>query len=241
MNSQIVGNLFELWSCIGELTKTITKNDHYNAVSVQGSDWPYRVFQFDIDHYANSIEEVIGLSLQGKLPELITIDQPSLIKDKEHLQFLMSQKNMALDMSVTNHFHHDCSNIISINTEKEAIYFAEVASRSFGYKVDSSVVYTIIQHEKIKAFLYTENDQSLGCGILFVDNSNNAGFHMIGTVPEGRGKGIGKLITERLIVEAQNQDCPYCVLHASAMGEPIYKKYGFAVYGEIETYRILKD
>ena len=63
---------------------------------------------------------------------------------------------------------------------------------------------------------------------------------MIGTLPKGRGKGIGKSMTERLLIQAKENNANHCVLHASLMGESIYKKLGFEPYGEIETYKILK-
>jgi predicted acetyltransferase len=58
--------------------------------------------------------------------------------------------------------------------------------------------------------------------------------------PKGRGKGIGKKMTEKLLSEAIENGSKYCVLHASLMGESIYKKLGFIGYGELETYSILK-
>ena len=63
---------------------------------------------------------------------------------------------------------------------------------------------------------------------------------MIGTLPKGRGKGIGKGITEKLLSEAKENNMNFCVLHASLMGESIYRKLGFASYNKIETYKILK-
>ncbi|BDD05595.1 GNAT family N-acetyltransferase [Aureibacter tunicatorum] len=72
------------------------------------------------------------------------------------------------------------------------------------------------------------------------DSNDNAELHMIGTVPEGRGKGIGKSMTEYLLLEAKANNAKSCVLHASAMGARIYTKLGFQAYGELETYRILR-
>lgn len=56
----------------------------------------------------------------------------------------------------------------------------------------------------------------------------------------GRGKGIGKSITEKLIGEAFINNAKYCVLNASKMGEQIYMKLGFSAFGIIENYTIIK-
>jgi predicted acetyltransferase len=43
-----------------------------------------------------------------------------------------------------------------------------------------------------------------------------------------------------LLWEAKANKSENCVLHASAMSENIYKKFGFNSFGELETYRILE-
>jgi predicted acetyltransferase len=82
-------------------------------------------------------------------------------------------------------------------------------------------------------------NEYLGCGIIFFDSNNNAGLHMIGTISNGRGKGIGTKMTKKLLLEAKANKSEFCVLHASMMGENIYKKLGFNSFGELETYLIL--
>ena len=74
--------------------------------------------------------------------------------------------------------------------------------------------------------------------IIFFDSNKNAGLHMIGTTPNGRGKGIGTKMTAKLLLEAKANNSENCVLHASKMGENIYKKIGFNSFGEFETYQI---
>ena len=71
------------------------------------------------------------------------------------------------------------------------------------------------------------NNEYLCCGIIFYDSNNNAGLHMIGTISNGRGKGIGTKMTKKLLLEAKANKSEFCVLHASMMGENIYKKLGF--------------
>jgi len=149
---------------------------------------------------------------------------------------------MALDLKLISNETIANPNIRKVKTEKDAIAFAKTASESFGYRVDFNVIYKIVKNsETIRLYTYKEERECLGCGIVFIDSNNNAGLHMIGTLPKGRGKGIGKSITEKLLFEAKVNNANYCVLHASLMGESIYRKLGFEPYGEIETYKILKN
>ena len=76
------------------------------------------------------------------------------------------------------------------------------------------------------------------CGIVFVDNNKVSGIHMIGTIREYRGLGLGKAMTNKLIFEAyENKSCEV-VLVASKAGERIYSKMGFIAYGALKSYSV---
>ncbi|PXY02407.1 hypothetical protein DF185_07090 [Marinifilum breve] len=240
MNEQIINNLYELWEQIGIMTNKIFKAEDYTSISMGDSDWPNRIFNFKSD--SETVTKILHLSKEDKAPEIITIRKPNELSGNPNLEFVMVQKNMALDLNLVSKDISSNSNIKQVRTEKDSVNFAETASKSFGYKIDSQVIYKIVKNsENIRLFIFQENNESLGCGIVFFDSNNNAGLHMIGTLPKGRGKGIGKKMTEYLLIEAKENKSKFCVLHASKMGEPIYTKLGFQKYGEIETYRILKD
>ena len=239
MNDQIINNLYEFWKHIGRLTNRLTETQNYAIVSMDNSDWPNRIFDVKKDN--EIIGKVHKLRPEEKLSELITITKPNNLSSNSDFEFVFGQKNMALNL---NSFLDNISanpNIKRIDTEKDSIDFANTASESFGYRVDNNVVYKIVKNSKrVRLFIYQEDRECLGCGIVFFDSNNNAGLHMIGTILTGRGKGIGKCMTERLLIEAKENNMNNCVLHASLMGESIYKKLGFESFGEIETYKILK-
>lgn len=240
MNEQIVKNLFEFWRHIGDSTGGLIQGENFTAVSITDSDWPNRIFELDDDNVA--IEELLRLSEIGELPELITIESPNGMKANSDFEFQSGQCNMALDLKLIQNNFPETPFIKQVKTEKDSINFAKTASDSFGYHVDSSVIDSIVNaSEAVRLFLYTKENQCLGCGIVYFDSNNNAGLHMIGTHPKGRRQGIGKSMTERLLVEAIENNSDSCVLHASLMGEPIYRNLGFESYGEVETYRILKN
>lgn len=240
MNDKIINNLFELWKHVGQLANRLTVTQNYSAVSLINSDWPNRIF--DIIDSSKTLEEVLKLSQLNKLPEILTIEKPNDIGSNSNLAFVMGQKNMALDLKLVSNNLVVNPNIKQVKTEKDSINFAQTASKSFGYRVDPKIIGKIVDNSKtIRLYIYQENTKCLGCGIVFFDSNNNAGLHMIGTLPEGRGRGIGKNMTEKLLLEAKQSNANYCILHASLMGETIYKKLGFELYGEIETFRILKS
>ncbi len=240
MNNQIINNLYEFWEHIGTLTNKLIKTEKYSAVYMDSSDWPNRIFDLQFNY--EIVDEIKKLSKSNELPEIITIPKPNDFNNTPDFEFVFGQKNMALDLDLISKNVSTNPNIKRVKTENDSIEFANTASESFGYRVDQNVVFKIAtSSESIRLFLYKEDSECLACGIVFFDSNNNAGLHMIGTIPKGRGKGIGKSMTNKLLMEAKENNSNYCVLHASLMGEPIYKQRGFKAYGEIETYRILKN
>lgn len=237
MNAQIINNLYELWLRIGCLSPQLTENESYSAVSVEGSDWPNRIFNVKIS--SRSINAILHLSQEGRLPDLVTMPISNSSDVPSGFDLLFKQRNMALDLKLVPQDLNASPHINRVITKEDAINFANVASQSFGYKVDFNLIDEIVNNLlDVRLFIYQEKDEVLGCGMVFFDSNSNAGLHMIGTLPEGRGKGIAKSITERLLIEAKDNNMHFCVLHASIMGESIYRKLGFKSYGEIGTYRI---
>jgi GNAT superfamily N-acetyltransferase len=239
MNNIITNNLFEFWSYIGKQNNIYTESSNYKSVSVDNSDWPNRVYS--IEDKIETYSEIIRLSNQDLLPNIITLHNQTGLLNHSKLQLRFSQINMSLDLTKYTNEISKNENIYQIETKLEAFEFANIASQSFGTRVDGAIIYNLCKDSiNTKLFIYREKRKSFGCGIIFFDKSNIAGFHMIGTIPNGRGKGIGKSITERLIEEALINNSKYCVLNASKLGEPIYKKLGFTNFGVLENYTILK-
>jgi predicted N-acetyltransferase YhbS len=239
MNKEIIDNLYEFWTYIGEKTSRLTETEEYKAVSMLNSDWPNRIFSISNDK--ELLTKVISLSQQELLPNIITISKPTHLENNPEVQLMFRQKNMALNIQNLEGCFLDCENIYQVKSQKDAINFANIASEAFDYHLDANTVDKINQDDsKIKIFIYQQDNQYLGCGIVYFDSSNNAGLHMIGTVPKGRGKGIGMKMTEKLLLEASKNGSNSCVLHASLMGKSMYKKLGFFDFEELETYKIKK-
>lgn len=239
MNDIITNNLFEFWDLIGQKNNIYKQTSDYKSVSAINSDWPRRVYA--ITDRIEIYEEVIELSSKNILPDIITVDGASGIPNSAKIQLRFAQTNMSLDLSGYKNNSTGSVSIHPVTSRSDAFEFAHVATESFGYRVEGAIVYSLCRdnlHSRL--FLFKEKKESYGCGIVFFDKSNVAGFHMIGTIPKGRGKGIGKSITERLISEAVLNNCEYCVLHASVMGKQLYTKLGFEVKGLIKNYTVLR-
>ncbi|OHX64447.1 GNAT family N-acetyltransferase [Flammeovirga pacifica] len=235
MKKQIIQNVFEFWTLVGQQSNLFSDMKTFKMVWHKASDWPNRVFDIDVEN----LDQLPSLK-NGSIPEGVTLDgELDIHLDKDRFEYAFNQINMSVKLATTKLSDEDDENIILVKNKKDAESFAKTASASFKYNVSSEVIFNMTLSENIRAFIYKENELILGCGILFFDSLNNAGFHMIGTIDEARGKGIGKKMTLKLLLEAKKENKNLAVLHASQLGLPIYKKYGFEEFGEIKTYRIL--
>ncbi len=63
-----------------------------------------------------------------------------------------------------------------------------------------------------------------------------AGIYAVATIPEARGKGIGRLMTVAPLIEARQMGYRVGVLQSSTMGHPLYAKLGFADIGMYRLY-----
>jgi len=68
--------------------------------------------------------------------------------------------------------------------------------------------------------------QPVACNLLF-NGAGVAGLYCVGTIPDARGKGFGKAITLKPLLDARAAGYHYGVLFASDEGLPMYQRLGF--------------
>jgi len=68
-----------------------------------------------------------------------------------------------------------------------------------------------------------------------IEHKDIISLHHIATLPDFRGKGLGKSVTIAPLIEAKDH-AKIAILGASAMGKQIYEKLGFKSYGILHRY-----
>jgi len=63
-----------------------------------------------------------------------------------------------------------------------------------------------------------------------------AGIYNVATVPEARGRGIGRAVTTAALVEAVARGQHTAVLGSSEMGYPVYRRLGFREVSRLRSY-----
>lgn len=238
MHQIIIKNLFEFIRIAGQANGFFTDYGAYQAALNPDSDWPNRIFF--VEENKDTLEEIITGVKAHKLPNSISLDAQSSHVNDARLKLRVMQTTMALDLKNKELNSHSNTAIIPVQTLEDANAYGYVASVSFNYRLEGEKLFKAIQStDKIQSFIYKENGQCLGTGTLFIDSDNVAGLHTITTHPAARGKAIGTQMTQFLIQKSIENQAEICTLQASAMGEPIYKKLGFKIFGELKTFRII--
>ena len=83
--------------------------------------------------------------------------------------------------------------------------------------------------EPLQLYLGYLDGEAVACVQLFL-SSGVAGIYNVGTVPSARRRGIGAAITTAAMRAARDRGYRVAVLGASEMGEPVYRRIGFAEY-----------
>lgn len=78
-----------------------------------------------------------------------------------------------------------------------------------------------------------ENGQLFGTArVRFIDGGRTAKIERFGVILEARGKGVGRLILDKILADLREQGIAKATLEAQVQALPFYEKSGFAAYGE---------
>ncbi len=88
---------------------------------------------------------------------------------------------------------------------------------------------------RYKHYLGLCKDEPVACSSVYLGDGD-AGIYNVVTLPDFRGRGIGSVMTQRPVRVAEEQGLRIGVLHASAMGRPVYERLGFREYCRLEIY-----
>ena len=148
-------------------------------------------------------------------------------RKKQGLSLLFAQTGMVLEVEGVSAVPREGPlEVIAVKTSRESSLWSQVASEAFGYSVDSAVVHNLVDLSEITLYLGFLPEGLAGTALLCT-HCGVAGFHMAGTRPEHRRKGVARQMMHHLIGEARARGLRHATLQASAMGEPLYSQLGF--------------
>lgn len=102
----------------------------------------------------------------------------------------------------------------------------EVSNRDHGVFLDILRSLGVGSGSRYECYLGILNGQPVATSMLF-RTGGVAGVYWVGTVPEGRGRGVGTQMTMKPLIDARIAGLDIATLQATSMGEPVYRGIGF--------------
>tara|TARA_R110002094_G_scaffold78388_2_gene84720 strand:+ start:288 stop:1061 length:774 start_codon:yes stop_codon:yes gene_type:complete len=236
-------NLTAMWHALGAETTTLSEGSHQH----QSLGWPHRLW-FDVQESASAADraEMIATATSSSREFLLPAWRavmPTDAHEQWHTELERSNLQSALRTTVMD---ADLDTIDWQGLTTPALQYedgndqieawSELASRSFGYHVDSRMVARLRDRSDSRLILARLHGTLVGTGLLFT-TGNVAGLHMLGVAPEARRQGIAGAVMLRLLEAARADGQRHAALQASALGEGLYRKLGFAPSGHINWFR----
>ncbi|MDW3209978.1 MAG: GNAT family N-acetyltransferase [Reichenbachiella sp.] len=241
MKKNIINNLFELWEHIGVNGQFLHSTAQYSYVKPGNCSWPNKVFR--LKESETDFKELYQHIENGNIPDSISIGEKKTLETQllaHNFKLKSVVKGMYLNLQKKNKPTNDFVSNEKVDNEVKAMEFAKIASLSFGYEILSSTIISLINSSQLKLFIGKHSGLYVSCGMVLLDQKGISGLHMIGTIPEYRGLGLGKVMTNKLLFESFENKSKQVVLVASESGERIYSKLGFVAQGSLKSYSINK-
>jgi predicted GNAT family acetyltransferase len=141
------------------------------------------------------------------------------------------QTAMSYDLTQIDFLSEDLQDVRIIDQEKDFENWFNSVCRIFGEKNNKLFQLFLNDKDIVLLGVYVEN-QLVSTTMMFMQGEV-AGLHLVGTLNEYRGKGLGSLITKFALKYATENGCKFCVLQASKMGKRVYRRIGFNEYEKI--------
>lgn len=120
---------------------------------------------------------------------------------------------------------HAALSAIQVQTLGEAFAGRARLKRAFGMDVSGPVQHYLGRLDGIPVAAATA-----------VYTAGVVGLYGIGTLPEARGRGLGRAITLHACLVARQRGYRVATLHATPLGLPVYRRLGFEPYGQMRFY-----
>ncbi|NQX98653.1 MAG: GNAT family N-acetyltransferase [Flavobacteriales bacterium] len=239
MKDKIISNTFELYKQIGLSSGVLHESAQYFTVTPGNSSWPSKVF--GVNESTINLKELKEKITLVEIPNSVAILgneelESQLLKHGFILKFTI--KGMYLNLQEKDKPNNSFIAIEKVDNQLKAAEFAKIAGESFNCEVLLYTITSLINSSKLRLYVGKHNNKYVSCGMVLLDENNISGLHMIGTLSEYRGLGLGKIMTNKLLYEAYENGSNQVVLSASKSGERIYSKLGFIAEGNLKGYSI---
>ena len=239
-----LSNLFSLWESVGKANGALEIHRGFRRIYNHGSSWPNRIWlseEEDQERARSALEDAAGYFTRKDEPVLLVMTEKQVASSGDWLKergmsLLFAQTGMVLELEGVSAPPREAPlEVVAVKSSSGSSLWSQTASEAFGYSVGSAVVRNLLDLPEITLYLGFLPEGLAGTALLCTHHGV-AGFHMAGTGPEHRRRGVARGMMIHLIEEARARGLGYATLQASAMGEPLYSQLGFRKQFTLHNY-----
>jgi ribosomal protein S18 acetylase RimI-like enzyme len=219
----------------------LVKERDFSWVRNRRSAWPNWIFRLNRDLLTQ--EEFIK-SLADRIkdkeipPFLVTLEPDNTERFYSlALKYGLKQINRWTGMAISrddykpfpdSHLHNE---IIEVRNTDNLNDWIQVVNASLfnSTTLETEIVEKLFNIGPLRLYLGYEKKCPVATSMSF-EYGSVAGLYMVATMESHRGKGMGTLLTSYAMDRCFQNKSELIILHASAMGESIYRKIGFKEY-----------
>lgn len=198
--------------------------------------WPHR-FWFDWGHEpVLDGQELTRLPPRAMVPVWAAGTALEQALTSQGFGVALEQTAMNLAMNGEGSRPEGTLQLSRVLTPAQADRWAVLCGRAFGYAVAAATVRRLLGAAGARLLLASREGTPVATALLY-QTGEVVGMHQVGVVPEHRGRGIAHELMLQLMALAREQGARYLTLQASAAGEGLYRRLGFAPRFPISSYR----
>jgi len=244
-------NMFELFRLAAARTdRPCHEGQSYSYVSLSPSPWASAVFALNLDG-SDSAKEIARSIVSGMLPNRVVLGPTSRPAGVASLLLASgfvarpSARGMILDMSRRRSLcvPEGCE-LRFLGTDDDRGPWASVvaenlfeAPRETAGPAFAKVVSAMEGPRAFAAGLYVGGKPVSTC-FAFVDGAGVGGVYFVATEKAYRRKGYGAATVSAALEELAARRVERCILHATALGEPVYESLGFQGVCDLARYAL---
>ena len=252
LNKSNIDNLTSLWQKFGaHPVATLGMTElHGNNL------WPNR-YWFDWDTFttekANQVISQLPIfcSELKQLPKLaivpVWLAPNALTSSSEKLEQCLidsgfklgfEQVAMYLDIQEYTAETRQSIEVKEIRSSQDIQTWVEIASDSFGYEIDTSVIQALAGDADVRLLLGYDEGRAVASAMLY-KTADIIGVHQVGVAQKYQGKGIAYSLMQHVIRVCNAWHGKYIMLQASDAGKMLYKRLGFKQQFLIRNYQTI--
>jgi ribosomal protein S18 acetylase RimI-like enzyme len=104
----------------------------------------------------------------------------------------------------------------------------ELNDLAYGFEPEVGVARSLVQLPAEVVLHQARVEGRPACVLGTIDHGDDLGFYFVATDPQVRGRGLARRLTAVALADAQRRGLATASLQASALGQPVYERLGFA-------------